>query len=101
MGIWENKKDKALQDLFRRLARAVDHGARAFEELLVSSGTGSRGTLSQKIIELEHQGDALVSEIRQALGGIAITSWIKPGDASQLSMLLDNILDGIRSTAGL
>ncbi|GEM_PF-3665344 len=101
MGIWENKKDKALQDLFRQLARAVDHGARAFEELLVSSGAVSRGTLNQKIIELEHQGDALVNQIRLALAKIAITSWIKQSDALQLSRLLDSILNGIRSASGL
>lgn len=100
MGIWENKKDKVLQDLFRQLARAVEQGATAFEKILAPDSV-SRGIISRKIIELEHQGDALVNQVRLALAKIAITSWIKQSDALQLSRLLDSILDGMRSATGL
>ncbi len=101
MSFWHNQKDQRLQDLFRQLAEAVDQGSLFFQELMLTNGADGKVSISRKIVELEHRGDDLVNQIRQALADIAITSWIKQSDALQLSRLLDAILDGMRSTASL
>jgi uncharacterized protein Yka (UPF0111/DUF47 family) len=87
---WLLPKEERFYDLLERQAVIADDGAAALAEL--RDGKASMVALRERLQELEHQGDAVVAELSDALARAFVTP-IDREDLQKLSSELDDVID--------
>ncbi|MGH2756496.1 MAG: DUF47 domain-containing protein [Actinomycetota bacterium] len=88
--------DTSFFDLFEQLAAKVEHGASELLDLLKNYTDLDRKT--QRILDIEHEGDELTHEVIKRLN----TSFVTPFDREDIHHLvssLDDVLDHIEAAA--
>jgi uncharacterized protein len=89
-------REESFFDLFEELARKVQQGADALQDLLENYTDLDRK--AGRVLDIEHEGDELTHEVMRRLN----TSFITPFDREDIHRLasnLDDVLDHIEATA--
>lgn len=96
--VFKNKKDK-FSTLLEHIAANLKESTNFFVEYKLSSKEDTK-LFSEKMKEFESKGDTYVHEIIMELNNSFITP-IEREDILALSMIMDDVLDGMEQTAAL